>query len=344
VTVVVEPPKLAPSPEFRYVGFEPGPSVQTRIAASLFTGGASVVAGWIGELGFKESLVGALLVSAGFAYALRTFGGPTRRLGVRSARLAIVPWGVMVEDDAEPRVLRWAALRRVHLHSVYGNDAGTPSTLWSFIVVETARERFASRTAGAVPLEGLLAHLAAYTHESSARIALDLDGDRPTGGPEEPEVKPLLAAAELALCESPTSSRLHVPAAGYRSSRGASASPETVRVLRAALRDRVSRDIDRRPLAAVLAAELRAGELVPDLLELVQSPHPLVAAVAKAAALRLGAPTSRTGHLDEVAPFLFDEDVAALKAWVLASPVAEAQSRARAADAEAPARATLRAS
>ena len=192
----MEPPQLAPSPEFRYVGFEPGPSVQTRVAASLFTAGASAVAGWIGELGFKESLVGALLVSAGFAYALRTFGGPTRRLGVRSARLAIVPWGILVEDDAEPRVLRWAAIRRVHLHSVYGNDAGTPSTLWSFIVVETQRERFASRT----------------------------------------------------------------------------------------------------------------------------------------------------GHLDEVAPFLFDEDVAALKAWVLASPVAEAQSRARAAHAESPARANVRAS
>jgi len=344
VSVVVEPPNLAPSPEFRYVGFEPGPSVQTRIAASIFTAGASAVAGWIGELGFKESLVGALLVSAGFAYALRTFGGPTRRLGVRSARLAIVPWGILVEDDAEPRVLRWAGIRRVHLHSVYGNDEGTPSTLWSFIVVETEHERFASRTAGAVPLEGLLAHLAAYTREASARLALDLDGLQPSGGPEEPEVKTLLAAAEGALCASPTSSRLHVPAAGYRSSRGTSASPETVRDLRVALRDRTSRDVDRRALAAVLAAELRAGELVPDLLDLVQSPHPLIAAVAKAAALRLGAPTSRTGHLDEVAPFLFDEDVAALKAWVLASPGAEARSRALAADAEPLARANVRAS
>jgi hypothetical protein len=51
------------------------------------------------------------------------------------------------------------------------------------------------------------------------------------------------------------------------------------------------------------------------LLELVQSPHPLLAAIAKVAARKLGAPTSRAGALDEVAPFLHTEDMEAMAAW-----------------------------
>jgi hypothetical protein len=60
---------------------------------------------------------------------------------------------------------------------------------------------------------------------------------------------------------------------------------------------------------------LGARDLVPDLLRLVSSPHPIVAAFAKAAALRLGAPLNRAGTLSEIGPFLFDEDLDAIRAW-----------------------------
>jgi hypothetical protein len=63
----------------------------------------------------------------------------------------------------------------------------------------------------------------------------------------------------------------------------------------------------------VVAAELKATELVDELIALVDSPHPLVASVAKAAALRLGAPTSRVGSLDEVEAFLAPADLDALR-------------------------------
>jgi hypothetical protein len=72
---------------------------------------------------------------------------------------------------------------------------------------------------------------------------------------------------------------------------------------------------DARPLAAMVAALLRLQSLVPDLLRLASSPHPLVAAVAKAAAMRLGAGKNRAGAIAEVAAFLFDEDLDRLERW-----------------------------
>jgi hypothetical protein len=60
-----------------------------------------------------------------------------------------------------------------------------------------------------------------------------------------------------------------------------------------------------------------ARELVPQLLHLVSAPHPIVAATAKAAALRLGAPQCRAGAIDEVAAFLFDEDRERLERWAI---------------------------
>ncbi|CAN5449926.1 hypothetical protein BH09MYX1_BH09MYX1_11020 [soil metagenome] len=289
--------------------------MRTRVVVSVLGAGASALAAWIGDIGVGESLVGALLVSSGLLYALRSFGGPSRSAIGVPAPIAVVPWGVIVEDDRYPRILRWAAIRRVHLQSVYGRDEGTPSTLWSFLDVETDHERYAGRAAGAVPLEGLLANLAAYTRESSAKIALDLDGLQAGEGPTEPDVGSLIAAAEDALHAPPTSSRLAVPHAGYRGVPLRNASAETVVALREILGDRSSHDPDRRPLAAILAGILGARALIPDLLDLVQSPHPVVAAVARAAAQRIGAPASRTGRIDEIAPFLHDEDVLALNAW-----------------------------
>jgi hypothetical protein len=313
---IAVPNELAAPPEFRYVGFGPGPSLRRRVVVSAIGAGASAAIAWIGDLGLGHSLLGALLVSSGLLYALRSFGGPARAALGSTTPLAVVPWGILIEDDDEPRVLRWAAISRVHLQSIYGRDQGTPSTLWSFIEVETRNERWSGRAAGAVPLEGLLANLAAYTREATARIALDLDGDHAGEGPIEPDVGPLLAAAEDALHAPPTSARLSVPQAGYRGRAIRGASPETITTLRAILRDRTAHDPDRRPLACVLAALLHATELVPDLLRLVQSPHPVVAAVARASAQRIGVPAARTGRIDEIAHFLHEADVAALDRWV----------------------------
>jgi hypothetical protein len=89
-----------------------------------------------------------------------------------------------------------------------------------------------------------------------------------------------------------------------------------VGVLRRILVDRTPRAADPRAFAAVVAAELDARELAPEIIPLTQCPHPLVAAVAKQAARKLGVSRARTGTLDEVAPFLWEGDRARLEAWV----------------------------
>ena len=93
------------------------------------------------------------------------------------------------------------------------------------------------------------------------------------------------------------------------------ASATAIDVLRRVLCDRTPKDADPRAFAAVIAAEVHAVEVAPELVTLTQCPHPVVAAVAKQAARRLGVARSRTGTLDEVAPFLHEGDRARLDAW-----------------------------
>jgi hypothetical protein len=247
-------------------------------------------------------------------------------LAIRAARtkrgqavtMAVVPWGILVDPDHAPRILRWVAIKRVHVEIFYGRDAGTPTTLYSLVSIETDREHLTGCAHGAAPLDRLLAHLERYTREQAHAIALDIDGVRPSEGPYEPECEPLLAAARAWIESAPASMRLEL-AAGYRGPRGAAlASPRTAEVLRGILRDRTERPVDPRAFAAVIAAELGVREVIEDLVALVQSPHPVVAAVAKAAARRLGAATTKTGALDEVAPFLSERDCEVLSAWAVA--------------------------
>jgi hypothetical protein len=238
--------------------------------------------------------------------------GPVR--GV-SAPMAIVPWGILVDPDASRRVLRWAAVKRVEVDMVHARDEGTSTTLWSVVTIETEHERYAGRAPGAVGIERLLAHLDAYAEEQSHAVALDLDGTCSVGEPFEPVIEPLLSAARSLYSRGgAAAARLGLPA-GYRCAE-AIASEETVAVLRGVLRDRAPRSPDPRALAAVLAGELHATPLAPDLLELVQSPHPILAGAAKAAAARLGVMATKVGAVSEVAPFLEDRDVEVLGAWL----------------------------
>jgi hypothetical protein len=204
---------------------------------------------------------------------------------------------------------------------MYGRDASAmPSTLWSYVTLKTDHELFAGRTRGAAPLDRLLAHLESYTREQSHAIATDLEGKRPSvTGPLEPELERILSSAEESITSGPSSHRLGLESV-YRTRGPRAAGSDTIHVLRAILRDRREHDLDRRPLAAVLAAELGLHELVPELVALVQSPHPMVAATAKAAGIRLGAAQARCGDIDELAPFLAPEDVVGLRSWIAAAP------------------------
>jgi hypothetical protein len=310
---------LAPSPDFRYVGLFPGPRVRFGLLAGAL-GACSAVGATLCHAPVGRGVL--LTVAAGSAaLAFAGVGSPyvSRRSGGSALELAIVPWGILVESDHAVRAMRWAAIQRVQLQMVHGRDHGTPTTRWSLVTVDAIGERFSGRAMGAVPLERLTVHLDAYAQEASHRIALDLRGERAGDGPIEADCESLLMAARSWIETAPASRMLDLPPGGYRRTTQLAPSGRALEVLGAVLRDRTDREVDPRAFAAVVAAEIRAMELEEDLVALVQSPHPVIAAVARVAAKKLGVPTARVGVLDEVAPFLLERDVEALSAWAASS-------------------------
>jgi hypothetical protein len=306
---------LPPAPDFRYVGLEAAPRfpfgvLESAVAAAGATIGAGIVYGFSSRGAIVTALTGAAVT-----LVARKLGGPRAAPFARRVPMAVVPWGVLVEpDDERPRVLRWAAIEAIEVQAVHTKDTGTSETLWSVVTVHTARERFCGRAPGAVALESAIVHAHAYADEAAHAIALDLDGQARGEGPTEPDVEPLLASA-CAFTESAAASNRLGLAGGYRQATSHAPSDHAVEELRRVLRDRTPRDPDPRAFAAVVAAEIHATDLADDLLHLVYRPHPVVAAVAKVAARKLGASSAHTGSLDEVGPFLMERDIESLTAW-----------------------------
>ncbi len=303
---------LPPLPDFRYVGLDPYRPRGILVAGALATGAGAFV--------FASSLVGpgrAALAALGVAGAA-LFSQRLRRnvhslsMNAAPTSMAIVPWGVIIADDSAPRVLRWASAKHVEFDTVHGREDGVPTALYSVVRLRTDREQLCGMTAGAAPLERLVAYLHAYDDEQHHVLAADLEGEV-VADPLEPQVAHLLESARGHLATAP--STLGLAEGGYRLRYARMGTPITVDRLRAILRDRTARSPDPRAFAAILAAELGLRDLTAELLSLVQSPHPVLAAVAKRAALLLGAPTTKAGSLDEVAPFLGEADLAALSGW-----------------------------
>ena len=309
-----------PPPDFRYVGLAPGlsPLHMAAVAAGASTG----LAGSLLVMSGTDTT--SLLISAvaGGLTAL-TMGrrGAFRFLRGRPARavaMAIVPWGVLIRPDEEGdvRVLRWSGVRAVSVDCIHTRDvSGSPQTTWSFVTIETTRERFLGRTLGHAPLERLMAHLDAYAHESSRAVALDLTGNERAEATLEPVIRTLLGRARSLLTTAAGVDALGLHGDGYRELSTRRPTSETIETLRGVLREDPGMDADRRVLAALLAGELGVRELGAELLRLVTTAHPLVAAAAKAAALRLGVEVSKTGSLDEVAPFVIEDDLLTLRGW-----------------------------
>ena len=182
-------PSLAPAPDFRYVGLEPGPPPHPGLWASYVAVGPTLGAGVRHERGLRAALVAAIGAGAS-ALAVRHFGGSGRAMKAMGAApfvgrsdavsMAIVPWGILGnQPDVAPRILRWAAVKDVNVEMIYGRDGGTPTTLWSIVTIETEHERLAGRTPGAVYIERLIAHVSAYADEQAQAIALDVRGAPP---------------------------------------------------------------------------------------------------------------------------------------------------------------------
>lgn len=315
-----ERPSLAPEPDFRHVSLLP--RARTSLTSMLSTGASAGLASIVGVapwLGLRQAAwVGALGATVAAATAaLRARRPFAKRESGRAVAMSIVPWGVIVDEGVQTRVLRWGAIARVHVETCYGRDQATDVTNGSIVVVETAQERLVGLASDAVPLERLLAHREAYAREAEHVASIDLEGVAAAGESWEPQVERLLLTARQLLGGGGGGHSVAASLLGYRGRRTSLPSEEVAIRLREVLRDRCPHERDPRPLSAMLAAELGMISLAQDLVPLVSSPHALTAATARAAGLALGLPKSCVGVLDEVAPFLPEADVEALSCWSL---------------------------
>jgi hypothetical protein len=295
----------------------PAPSrrgvIGTAAGAGVSTFGLGLVlgAGADGPTVLMASVAGgitALLVA-------RCFGPTLPALDPHAARLAIVPWGVLVHSEPVPRRLRWAAVKSIEVDFVHEMDHATPATRWSLVTIRTERETLGGRAPGQVSLERLEAYFPSYAEEAARPVALDLEGTIGLDEWIEPIFELLLAEARRLINTGALAERLDLAPRSYREPRPARPSAEAVHRLEAVLRSAPETPADPRPLAALIAAELGATELGGALGELVTSPHPLLAAIARGSALRLGADIKRVGAIEELVDFVPARELEQIDRW-----------------------------
>lgn len=236
--------------------------------------------------------------------------------GVDIEHIAIVPWGVVVHAGSGPRVLRWGAIDSVQVRYEHESESVTPVIRWSEVTLRARTETIVGRARGLAPLERLEAHLTSYAQEAGRPIALDATATATAVSDLEPVFPRLLDEVHRSVRAPDAIPELGLDARGYRGGSQRELGAEGLGVLRRWLtEDAASLGADRRPLAAVLAAELRAHPLMDALVALVTSPHPFVAAVARSAALRLGAELRRVGSLQELSDFVAAAELEAMNSW-----------------------------
>ncbi len=317
--------RTVPPPDFHYVGLDPGPSRTGTAATATAVGATTFSAGVLVSGGLTDLPV---LLASGIAGSVAAWL-TARRVGFGAfpasatrASMGITPWGVVVTLATSTRVLRWAAVRGITVERVHEMDNATPSIRWSVVTVRTEREAYCGRTAGTVSLERLEANLHAYADEAARPPALDLEGLRPIARMAEPAFEQILAAARRRLTTGELLGGRAGSPSGYRR-HGSNASRHDGSVLVDILSAAVETEADPRALAAVLAAETGVRDAAAALERLAASPHPLVACVARAAALRLGGARAAVGALDEVGEFLAEEDLALIEAWAIGDCAAQ---------------------
>ncbi|MDC3958022.1 hypothetical protein [Polyangium jinanense] len=298
-------PRVVVIDELRHVELEPGPgagpwiqaAVNTVVLAGVSAGIYAVSKGgaWYA---FGLPLVGALRGIV-IAKDLSPFG---RRVAMR-----IEPWGFVLDPEGKPEVLPWPRISQIRHRTVAVSE---DSSVEMFFVEVDGRTYRAVCPASA-PITVLPVAFAGYVAAAKKPVALDLDGAVSIEGTQATFAE-LLGRARRMLESPEGAAQLGMPAAGYRGVASRTPGHETASILRGALVGH-RRAVDEGPLAAMLAAMLRTRELLSEVLTLCMSPSPFVAAVGKAAALRLGAAPMQPGAVEEVLPFLPVDEVRAIE-------------------------------
>lgn len=302
--------RLVPA-ELRHLELEPAKLRDGGYAAAAM--GAATTFGAAVALKIPALLVAVPVIAVG-AYAVERLFVAKRSTGQTPTAMLITPWGI-VAGGAIP----WSAIEAIHhaelVQPQFQSRSGEEQVAHSRLTVRAGGAVMVAERKYESMLDVLDAVLGQYAAEGSRPVALDLDEHGATSLPAQPGATRDVLAAARALLQSDAGKELvEVSADGYRASRT---------VVRPGTEGRLDRLLieapsgaDAGPLAAVLAAELELDGLVDRLCELVTAPNPVLAGIAKAAALRLGAHPSRAGRLSELHPFLDHADLAALRAWV----------------------------
>jgi len=298
-----------PGPSFRAVTIAAG--LVSASSLGLVLGPETAAASFVsGSLPLGIAVAGGAACAVGL---MRQWQRQRLQVGAREVSMAIVPWGIVVDPGGEPRILRWPAVRGIEVEVRHSSSGGTPTIVSSLVTVRTDFDVLSGHAAGSVGLESLSVNFPAYAEEAGRVLSIDLEGMEPVGdGDLFAGVGILLQKAEEFCCSSGGGAYLALLPGGYRRRSARAYSPETIFLLSRALRGDVAGEADPRVMAAILAGILGAREVLPELLRLSGSPHPVVAAMARASALRLGAVPAKVGSLEEVAEFLYAEDYQAV--------------------------------
>ena len=310
--------EIAPA-ALRYHLLDAGPGSRPWIAGGVsgVLGTAATVGGVMSagmpELALVAPFIGALV---GALAALGT--GPIESLqDLRAVPVGIVPWGLILDPNRAPEPVPWAQIQSLSHVLVSRNRREEAQSRKIAIVTFTLAtgQRIQSSSDEGEWLVSLIELREKLEAAAGRAPAGDIEGNTPleTGG--LPVALALLRRAEALLESAEGRNALGLETGGYRTTSIRAAGEQTRKTLHAAMWNGEAR-FDPGPLAVILAAKLHAGALLPHVLELILSPSPLLAAVARAAAVRLGASLMSAGSLDETRQFVPEEERAELQKWM----------------------------
>ena len=241
------------------------------------------------------------------AALLYGFGGASRaERADRPAAFTFRPWGVeaMAKEgnDAEWVPRRWSEIESYQHRRVEVSKGDNAREVFSVIRMRIAGVSYVTKCAHENVLELVEAVRERYAHEATRPIALGWRGatgvlDAHASG----AFRRVLDAARTYLA---TTSDL----------RAGAVDPAIEEAILRALLERPT-GAEHGYFAAIVAAELKVESALEALLALTLTPSPLLSAVARAAAQRLGAPPSRTFPIADVEPFVSCRELAEIEAW-----------------------------
>jgi hypothetical protein len=311
---------LAPA-SLRYLELEPGPGLDVPWVFGLQVGAlGSLLAA--AEWGMHAAIAAGPSVAVAFLIASVT--KQKRKWGAMPpipTAMLITPWGIVLDPTGDPEPVRWMDLQEIDHERIEGTrrDAWSgerPAT--SVLRVIHHQTRHVGKRSYELDLETLEGILPALRAQQERPVVLGLEAASPSLELGKPGAfSALLTEARVYLESEEAEAGLCEHRGGYRA-RETVLRPEG-KVLLTQLLEEAPSFVDRAPFAAVIAAEMGFVEVVRTIAAQALAPHPFVAAVLKAAAHKLGAGPSLPGPIDEVRPFLPDDELAAMQAWATVS-------------------------